>query len=180
VELKAMIMYNDSLQKKTKQIKVLKTKSFIIPTYGGIKVDASVGIAFGQFFDKPLSYFKEDSTNIIVSSELDDFLPIIASFIHFYPSTSGNISVGGTFGVGFPVTGNESLQSIFFFLGPTILLGKNDRVVLSAGMMGGRNKSLSKGFQLGDVVEGPGEIPTISSYELGGFVGISFNLTAKK
>ena len=47
-------------------------------------------------------------------------------------------------------------------------------------MMGGRNKSLSKGFQLGDVVEGPGEIPTISSYELGGFVGISFNLTAKK
>ena len=64
------------------------------------------------------------------------------------------------------------------FLVPTLFFGKKDRIVLTGGIMGGQQTKLAKGYQIGDILEGEGDIPTTRTYRLGGFVGISFNLTA--
>ncbi len=143
-----------------------------LKSYGGLKVNASVGISFVQFFDRPQSYFVRDS--MIVADDEDAFLPIISSFFHFYPQSRRQVSVGGTFGLGIGVGGeNAGLQTYFF--GPSLILGRSQRVVFTAGMAGGKVERLAQGYQVGDAYE-VAVLPTKSVYELGFFAGISFNL----
>jgi hypothetical protein len=87
------------------------------------------------------------------------------------------MSIAGSFGVGFPLGGGENLQSISFFLGPSLLFGKGERIVLNAGIMGGKKEALSNGYQVGDPF-GPESIdaPITTIYALGYYLGVSFNL----
>ncbi len=146
-----------------------------VPVFGGLKINASVGLSFGQFFSRPQNYYIRDS--IILAEEQDAFNPYLTSFIHFYPQSVGMISIGGAVGVGLPMSSDDGLQSTTFFLGPSLIIGKGERIVINAGIMGGKVKRLSQGFEVGDVFHSDADIvPTHHPYELGGFVGVSFNL----
>lgn len=143
-----------------------------LPTHGGLKVNASVGISFVRFFDRPQSYYVRDS--MIVADDQDAFLPIISSFFHFYPQSRRQVSVGGTFGLGIGVGGeNAGLQTYFF--GPSLILGRQQRVVFTTGLTGGKVERLAQGYQPGDGYDAT-IIPTKSIYEMGFFLGISFNI----
>lgn len=168
----------DALGARSRQLPSLQ-----VPVYGGFKVNASVGVSFGGFFEQPQAYFIKDST--IVAEDKDKFLPIITSFVHFYPQSAGNVSLGGAFGVGLPLGGENGAQSISFFLGPSLIMGKGERITLNAGLMGGKAKRLGQGYAVGDrYVYEPGPsigsegdvVPTRTGYELGYFLGVSFNL----
>ena len=37
-----------------------------------------------------------------------------------------------------------------FFAGPSVIIGKGDRIVLSAGVMGGRGEMVGQGGEIGD------------------------------
>ncbi len=147
-----------------------------VPVGGGFKVNASLGISFARYFDRPQDYFVRDS--ILLGQDLDAFVPVVTSFVHFYAQGCGNVSFGGSVGLGFPVVGGEGGQSIAFFAGPSLILGRSSRVVLSAGLMGGRVQRLGQGYHLGDAFEGDSAlIPKSARYELGAFLGLSYNLT---
>lgn len=142
-------------------------------TYGGMKVNASLGLSFTSFFDRPQAYSTRDS--LIIGDAQDAFLPVISSFVHFYPQSKGQVSIGGTFGIGIGIGGEDAgLQNYFF--GPSLILGKGQRVVFSTGLMGGRVERLAQGYAVGDVYELGGVLPTKNIYEFGYFLGISFNL----
>ncbi len=141
---------------------------------GGFKVNASIGVAFGQLFDRPQSYFVRDS--IIRAEDKDSFLPIIASFFHFYGQSKGNISFGGNFGIGLPISG-DSGQSASFFLGPSLIIGRGERLVLNGGLMGTRVERLAQGFEVGDRFQSEvNNVPTKDVYEMGYYLGLSFNI----
>jgi len=148
-----------------------------IPVYGGIKINASVGVNFGQYFNKPQTYFLKDST--IVGEDGDSFLPFITSFVHFYPQGRKSVSVGGSLGIGIPLSGAESgFQSTTFFLGPSLFFGTGERLVVNFGLMGGKVNRLSRGYEVGDDFVGDESfIPLQSLYELGLFAGFSFNIS---
>ena len=102
----------------------------------------------------------------------------MTSFIHFYAPSRKAVTVAGSFGIGFPLGGGENLQSISFFLGPSLLFGNSERIVLNAGIMGGKVERLSQGYKLGDYyTSDANQAPTASVYELGYYLGISFNLS---
>ncbi|MCB9294844.1 MAG: hypothetical protein H6559_17230 [Lewinellaceae bacterium] len=146
-----------------------------VPVYGGFKVNASIGVSFGSFFEQPQGYFLRDS--LIVSEDKDSYLPIITSFLHFYPQSAGNVSVGGAFGLGLGLGGDSGAQSVHFLLGPSFILGQGQRIALSAGLMGGRVERLGQGYEVGDsLVSEAGSLPLRSVYEVGFFVGLSFNV----
>lgn len=145
-----------------------------VPVYGGMKINVSVGISFARYFNQPQSYFLRDT--VILSEDVDEFLPIITSFFHFYPQSAGNVSIGGNFGIGIPITSSENGQSLSFFLGPSFIFGKGQRIVLSTGVMGGRVQQLSQGLVVGDVLPPFSAVPTNGSYQLGYFLGVSFNI----
>ncbi|MBL7809741.1 MAG: hypothetical protein JNN28_18110 [Saprospiraceae bacterium] len=164
----------DSLQQKG--VKTVDLTPVSLNVYGGMRIKASVGLNFGQFFARPQSFFIRDS--VLQSSDRDAFVPVMTSFVHFYTPSRKNVTVAGSFGIGFPLGGGENLQSISFFLGPSFMFGKGERIVLNAGVMGGRVERLSQGYEIGDVYISDGNVaPTTSVYDIGYYLGVSFNLT---
>ncbi len=146
-----------------------------VPVFGGFKINASVGVSFGQFFNRPQNYFVRDS--VILTEELDAFTPFLTSFLHFYTQSPRNISIGGSIGVGLPLSGDDGIQSASFFLGPCLIIGKGERIVINGGVMGGRVERLGQGFKAGDIYYSDADIvPTRYPYEIGVFLGVSFNL----
>lgn len=147
-----------------------------VSVYGGMRVRASVGLSFGSFFNRPQSFFVRDST--LQSSDKDAFVPVMTSFVHFYAPSRHALSVAGSFGVGFPFGGGENLQAISFFLGPSFMFGRSERIVLNTGLMGAKTEALSQGYQVGDYYNSSANLaPTTSVYTLGYYVGVSFNLS---
>ncbi|MCB0618796.1 MAG: hypothetical protein KDC43_12425 [Saprospiraceae bacterium] len=146
-----------------------------VPTKGGLKINASFGLSFGQFFDPPQSYFVRDS--VILSEDKDSFTPTLTSFLHFYKYNPNQVSLGGSFGIGLPIFNNQQGQSIAFFLGPSLIMGGSQRIVLSTGVMGARVERLTNGYQVGDAFDvNTAILPTDFSYQLGYFVGLSINV----
>lgn len=143
--------------------------------YGGFQVNASLGLNFGQFFQRPKDYFVRDS--LIRSSSKDAFTPYLTSSVHFYRQGRGAVSFGGSFGVGIPLGDGGGLESLAFFLGPSLVLGRAERIVFSAGILGGKVQHLGDGYSEGDLFEADASLlKTTPRYELGYFVGLSFNL----
>lgn len=149
-----------------------------IMVYGGLQVKPAVGLGFGGFFRQPQNYFVRDS--LIFSSNRDAVTPYLTSFIHFYSKSRRETSLGGSLGVGVPLSGNENaglLDAVSFFVGPSVVLGRNQSLVLNFSLMGGKVNRLAEGFTTGDYFDGPTELlKTESVYRLGYALGVSFNL----
>jgi len=142
---------------------------------GGIHVNPSVGISFAGFSDPLQEYYIRDGE--IAANDKDEILPMLTSFVHFYKQSSGNVSLGGSLGVGFPISSGNSLSSISFMAGPSVIIGKRSRVILSGGVMTGQAERLSQGFNAGDSFSSDASlVPTQNQYELGYFFGLSYNL----
>jgi hypothetical protein len=153
-------------------LKPLKLDPIHVSVYGGLKINASIGISFASYFERPQSYFVREGR--IRADDLDPFTPVITSFVHFYPQGRRQVALGGTFGLGIGIGGEGSgLQN--YMLGPSLILGRGQRIVFSGGLMTGKVNRLGKGYQVGDAYDGT-ELPDKSIYEMGAFFGISFNL----
>jgi hypothetical protein len=142
------------------------------PTYG-FRLRNSVGIAFSFFEEGNRNYFiKLDST--IGYSRGDGFTPLIASYLHFYFANPSTVKVGGTLGVGIPLSRE---QSVNFLAGVSLILGKNDNFNFTAGIAGTKINKLDLGLKAGDKVPAREyALPFKSFYDLGGFASFSFNL----
>lgn len=155
---------------------LLKERNLRMEVRGGLKVKASAGVTFGQFFDQAQSYAVNNG--VIVADNDGFFTPSITSFLHFHGYRGQKATLGGSFGIGIPlIGGNGDGQSVEFYVGPSLMFGSNQRLVLSMGLKGGRVQRLSKGFSPGDAFDANlGDIPTKGKYEMGLFLGASFNL----
>lgn len=176
VNLNVSMLLKDSLY-HTKARSLIQLAPIKVPVYGGIKINASVGVNFGQYFNRPQTYYLRDST--ITGQSGDSFIPFITSLVHFYPQGRKDISIGGSLGIGIPLSGDESgFSSTTFFLGPSFFFGNSERLILNCGLMGGKVNRLSKGYKEGDFFDNDEDfIPVKSLYELGFFVGLSFNIS---
>ncbi len=156
---------------------IVKSRWLHYEAKGGLKITGSVGLNFSQFFDPAQEY--SINNGLIVGQDAGAFSPTVTSFIHFYSYSGKKMSLGGSFGIGFPLTGTNDNQSLQFFAGPSIIFGTSQRMILNFGLTGGRVTRLSRGFEVGDEFDvNLGDIPTSSPYELGLFIGASFNLGA--
>ena len=143
---------------------------------GGLVVSTSVGLSVGQFFERPQSYLVREG--VIVADEEDAFLPIVNTLLHFHSYGDRGLRVGGTIGVGLPLSGSDASRTATFLLGPTFILGDRDKVFLSLGLLGGRVGRLPEGLRAGDAFTFPnGLLPELKErYELGYFLGVSYRL----
>lgn len=157
------------------KMKLSKTYEQTIPVVSGWKVSGSLGLSFGKMAKKTFEY--NIVNDAIVQDELDDFFPSIVSFAHISRKSLKNIQLGGSFGIGFPLQKGGGLESLAFFGGPTLFLGKKQKFLISAGLMGAKVQRLSAGFRPGDAFDGSVNIlPVRSLYELGYFIGISYDI----
>lgn len=172
------VVLHMKLQRKAndgEEIKVVKERMLRLEIRGGLKVRASAGVGFGQFF-QPVQGFSVNN-GVIVADEEGFFSPSLVSFLHFHGYRGQKATLGGTFGAGFPMLSNGDGQSIEFYMGPSLMMGAKQKLVISAGLKGGRVQRLAKGYKVGDPFDiNFGDIPTSGKYELGLFLGLSFIL----
>ena len=178
--------YSDILNINIKMVKkehplgeekeVVKSRNLRLEAKGGLKVTASVGLNFSQFLTAGQTFSARD--NLIVADNAGVFSPTAASMLHFYTYNGKKLSLGGSFGIGFPMLAGEGeSQSLHFFIGPSLIFGTKQRMVLNMGLMGGRATRLAKGYKPGDYFDDSfGDIPTRNPYEIGLFIGTSFNI----
>ncbi len=149
-----------------------------IPVEGGWKISGGLGLAFGKVKNKTYGY--SVINNKIVGDELDDFVPLFVSFAHAYKKTIRNINFGGSFGIGFPLQSGATVQSATFFAGPTMIVGKSQRFLLTAGLMGAKVNRLASGFKVGDTYDSiSNNLPLAQKYELGYFISLSYDILRK-
>ncbi|MDX2046826.1 MAG: hypothetical protein SFU87_08565 [Chitinophagaceae bacterium] len=159
----------DSLSKDT------VVKYFPVKSRSNVKIRNSVGITFSYYKDNNLSYFiKPDST--IGEGKGDLFTPVLSTFIHFYGANQSGIKWGGAIGFGIPLQGDK--KDINFLLGLSAVLGRNEPVIISAGLSGGKVNTLGGGFQKGDKMPSTTlQLPSRALYKAGAFLSITFNLS---
>jgi hypothetical protein len=159
----------DSLSKDT------VVKYFPVKSRSNVKIRNSVGITFTYYKDNNRSYFiKPDST--IGEGKGDLFTPVLSTFIHFYGANQSGIKWGGAIGFGIPLQGDK--KDINFLLGLSAVLGRNEPVIISAGLSGGKVNTLGGGYQKGDKMPSTTfQLPSKTGYKAGAFLSITFNLS---
>lgn len=143
---------------------------------GGWKLSAGIGLAFGVLKDQAYDYSTLNGK--IVATENDAFTPMITSFAHIYKQTSSSINLGGSFGIGYPLSDGGGVSSVSFFVGPTIVVGRKQKFLISGGLMGAKVNRLGGGLEVGDDFDTFSglEVPLASRYELGYYISISYDL----
>lgn len=122
--------------------------------YNGIKVDVSTGF-FYSFIDQPSYSIRKDSTVVPSSTGADSIKSrsgsIIkesgvngrmgfASMIHIYSRWGKDVNVSLSLGIGLTLIDDPQLR---YMGGISLLLGRTNRIAITAGYMGGKVKELS-------------------------------------
>lgn len=160
-------------------------RSFVFqqPTFGGTRVDFSLGLAASYFFDAPtysLAFTPDsDSQELVITEDSKDLVAgSLVGLITMSRRQTKYIAWGGSAGLGIDVL-NGKIQISNFFIGPTILFGKKDRIFFTAGPALRNIGKLKSGYNVGYNV---GKVTEISSfiadkYKVGWFVSLSYSLT---
>jgi hypothetical protein len=152
----------------------------------GWKYDVSPGFVVDIGLKDPSYYFDKTTdptaTTVYVRENGDNgnASPAIAAFLNGYLRTSATIKVGGSFGLGVSANGRFRM-----YFGPSLIIGRKERVVITGGASFGAISRLADGYEVGDAFLNNSSLPTevpmvLDQYKLGGYVGIGFNLTGKK
>ncbi len=152
------------------------TKYFPVHNRNTIRIKNSLGLIFTYFQQNAHSYFTRSDSSI-GQSKGNLFSPAIGTFINFYRSGQGGLKWGGTVGFGLPL--QNDAKEFQFLLGLSAIIGRNEAVIISAGLAGGKVNKLKNDWKIGDKVAPENfENLTKSVYDIGGFFSVSLNLSA--
>jgi hypothetical protein len=153
--------------------------------YGGFRMNFSTGLSFSTLANQ--SFFKEkqtDSTFAVRKGNTNNwFLPSITAFIHFYWKGTGKKQSAGTFGLS---TSTTSISTTNYYLGYSWILGIDRRFIFTVGVSGAAVDRLKARF-IKDNVYKYSEFTGVQDQDfveqrmrIGGFLGVSYNLSSKR
>ena len=146
-----------------------------VNNYDPIKFSTNMGICFSNFF-KPEQEYAVRNQVIVVDQE--EFLrPLLFTGITVYSGLARSLSPGISAGIGIPVLSNTDGQSISYVIGPSLVLGKSQSVVVNAGIMAGKARRLKSPNRVNDAFGGfTQDLPTEFRMSYGWFFGVAINL----
>jgi hypothetical protein len=163
-------LYQDGERSPIKHVEV-KVKS-----YGGVQLGMSIGLDGSKFTETPQSFYIRN--DLIYATNQDQYVPFITSKFNLSYDYGKYVSPALSFGIGLPLSKNESVDNFALFAGPGIYLGKKQSFMISIGGMFSRVTALASGFQVGDKINfTEGSIPTTKKFSFGYYFGISYSLT---
>jgi len=176
VEFKLRRFYKDT----DKEDLSFASKPYNVWIKNGLKIDVSAGIFFTSLYDS--EYDKRDDpttagNKIIMLKNSGDYDMAFGSTINTYMRM--NSWIVPTLNFGAVITQNEKLQVL---LGLGAILGKQERIIFSAGISMGKVDRIADGYQVGGSYNlgDSGNIPTQSQFKFGNFFGITYNLSKVK
>jgi hypothetical protein len=143
---------------------------------GGFTIGLSAGLSFSSPVDGEYATVTDPSSaDEIVVRKGDEAIFTTGAdvMLHVYQRKPGDVNHAIALGVGVNELGGPQ-----FLLGYGVMLGRKQRVIISAGGIGSEVRRLADGFEEGDVLP-PGEsIPTEDKLALGFYVGATYRFWA--
>lgn len=159
-------------QTELEDLVMVKNKKLKVTVKGDLKINSSLGLAF-PYYANNFGYINVGGE--IVEQPGNNFAPNISAFMNFYPYNGKLGQLGGTFGLGLPIAGDDRNLSVF--LGGASLFGSKNRIVLNAGASLGQVTQLDMGLQNGENLDNEFmDVPTRQVWQWGAFLGISFSV----
>lgn len=153
-------------------------KSFKYRQYinGGIRFDFSLGTVFD--FGTTDEKYTLDQNNSIKKMNNNRYNPTIAAMFHASFRNSSDFAFGFTVGTSFNT--NFSFNSLF--PGVSILFGKRNKFILTAGPSFRLVDELKSNYQEGEILNNgiTDEDLLVKNFKVGVFFGLSYNLTPKQ
>lgn len=160
---------------------ILHTTTVFAKVYGRLKIDLSTGIIFHTLQDE--SYYFSDAGNEQSSiakdsnkGEIKPFFPAVLT--HFYWQGKGFTNFGASVGLGLDDSGK-----VGYYLGPAIIMGDRQRVILSGGWAHRPTDILKGKYKEGQLLNSSNLPETSdlveSEYKSGFFFSFTYNLTSK-
>lgn len=146
------------------------------PTYGGTRVDFSLGLTASHYTN--VSSYSISKTNTINVSRKDMIFPSLIGLVTMSGRKTGYFAFGGSAGMGVDIASGK-VQLSNFFVGPTLLMGKKDRIFFTVGASLKNIRELKDDYK--DVVV-PANTSDFSSftrdyYKVGVFASLTYSLT---
>jgi hypothetical protein len=159
-------------------------------TRGGVRFDFSTGVVFNfggnnNEYEIKDVFAVEDGANVnkkeIVLTSKNDFTPMLSGMFHTSFRRSGMWAIGLTLGASLNV---ETFQLNSLFPGVSILIGKKQKFILTAGPSFRQVDVLKDNYET-DTLYPIGDFSdtsqlTSKQFKIGGFFGITYNLTQKQ
>lgn len=167
---------------KNKDVEVNNSRTFKHSEFvrRGTRIDFSMGLA-GSYFSNAKVYeiYTINGQNKIGLKSENLTVPSIIAMISMTSRSSKYLAIGGSAGLGIDIN-NGKIQIGNFFIGPTLVIGKYDRLMLTPGVALRNVGQLKNGITIDDTVLGQAnDISAVitDNYRLGFFVALTYNLT---
>lgn len=177
-----MATFDVVIKAKNKDIEVDNSKSFThsVSVKGGTRIDFSIGLAASYFSNTNVyEIYTINGQNKIGLKGKNLTVPSLVTMISMTNRTTKYGAIGGSAGLGID-TNNGKIQLSNFFIGPTLILGKYDRMMLTSGAAIRNVGQLKNGYEVDKtIITQSSDISTALSdnYKVGFFVGLTYNLT---
>lgn len=155
-------------------------------TYGGTRIDFSLGLAGSYFNNTPVyelsttSVANSEASIVTIAQKSNNLsVPSLVGLATMSYRSTRYIAYGASAGLGIDVM-NGKIQLSNFYAGPSMIFGKYERLTLTGGATVRNVGQLISGYEVGTVVKGT--VDKISNfisdkYKVGMFLSLSFNLT---
>lgn len=172
------------IDEKAKPVNQIKNYDYKVWIKGGWKIDFSAGIFLSSLRDRSFLTIKQESTenegdNLykIIKEDQGKYEFGIGSTVNFNFRNASFTSFGGS--VGGYVTSDQKFR---FIAGPTLILGKMERVIFSFGVVMGEITALSNKVNLNDTFDlgSDGTVPTVQKFDFGRYFSFTYNLGKAK
>jgi len=145
----------------------------------GLRYDLSLGAGL-SFFSNEFNIDIEDNSqgdNVIVQRDNDILRPSIVGLFTASLRSSNHWAFGLSAGVGITASDNQLAFDNFFF-GPTLVMGRYERLMLTSGLALSNLPSLKKSYEIGDTVTN-NVLENVADYSFrtGWFFSLTYNLT---
>lgn len=172
------------IDEKAKPVNQIKNYDYKVWIKGGWKIDFSAGIFLSSLRDRSFLTIKQESTenegdNLykIIKEDQGKYEFGIGSTVNFNFRNASFTSFGGS--VGGYVTSDQKFRLI---AGPTLILGKMERIIFSFGVVMGEITALSNKVNLNDTFDlgSDGTVPTVQKFDFGRYFSFTYNLGKAK
>jgi hypothetical protein len=164
------------------------TLDFNLTILEGLKIDVSPAIVmdFGLvdpafYFDKTTDSNGDEFVAIRRNTEAGNVSPSIGTILNAYKRGSTNFKFGGSMGFGL-----SNKLRFRLYMGPSLIVGRQERLVFTAGLAMGLVERLADEYTLDEVVQFPhstlpNNVPVVADkFKIGAFFSIGFNLSGKQ
>ena len=177
-----MATFDVVIKAKNKEIEVDNSRSFThsVSVKGGTRIDFSIGLAASYFGNANVyEIYTIDGKNLIGLKSKNLTVPSLVTMISLTNRATRYGAIGGSAGLGID-TNNGKIQLSNFFIGPTLILGKYDRMMITSGAAIRNVGQLKNGYVVDEtIITQSSDVSSVLSdnYKVGFFVALTYNLT---